>query len=61
MPKSKVMDAFIVFTIYFFCEWLPIFTVYLFHLQDFRAEFKTMRATKKEIVSDETTVESLIL
>ena len=61
MPKSEMTQAWLVFIIYFFCEFLPIFAVYLIHLQDFRAEFKMMKTAKKEVVREDETDESLFI
>lgn len=38
MNLSNLVNAITVFVIYFFCEWLPIFVIYLSHFSDFSAE-----------------------
>jgi len=38
MSLGNVVDAITVFIIYFFCEWLPIFVIYLSHYSDFSSE-----------------------
>ena len=38
MNLSNFVNAITVFVIYFFCEWLPIFVIYLSHFSDFSAE-----------------------
>jgi hypothetical protein len=38
------MNAITVFVIYFFCEWLPIFVIYLSHFSDFSAEVQSKQS-----------------
>jgi len=38
MNLGNLVNAITVFVIYFFCEWLPIFVIYLSHFSDFSAE-----------------------
>lgn len=38
MDLSDLVNAITVFVIYFFCEWLPIFVIYLSHFSDFSSE-----------------------
>jgi len=55
MQLSEIGHALLVFTIYFFCEWLPMFAVYMFHLQDFHSEYeynKRHKATEKNDVAE---------
>lgn len=64
MQLSEIGHALLVFTIYFFCEWLPMFAVYMFHLQDFHSEYeynKRHKATEKNDVAEETADESLLV
>jgi hypothetical protein len=44
MDLGNLMDAITVFIIYFFCEWLPIFVIYLSHYSDFSAETQPKEA-----------------
>lgn len=44
MDLGNLMDAITVFIIYFFCEWLPIFVIYLSHYSDFSAEIQPKEA-----------------
>jgi hypothetical protein len=38
MNLGDLVNAITVFVIYFFCEWLPIFVIYLSHFSDFSSE-----------------------
>jgi O-antigen/teichoic acid export membrane protein len=40
---NTVWSAVEVFVIYFFCEWLPIFVIYLHHHEDFKNEIKQLQ------------------
>jgi hypothetical protein len=44
MDLGDWMNAITVFVIYFFCEWLPIFVIYLSHFSDFSAEVQSKQS-----------------
>ena len=49
---NTVWSAVEVFVIYFFCEWLPIFVIYLHHHEDFKNEIKQLQAQRTPFVEN---------
>ena len=47
MNLGNVVDAITVFVIYFFCEWLPIFVIYLSHYSDFSSEAQAIETLRR--------------